>query len=74
MWGDRDPIIPLQHALDAHAAMPGSRLEVFPGIGHYPHCGDPERFVRVLRDFVRDTRPAAISSNRWRQSLVSESA
>jgi pimeloyl-ACP methyl ester carboxylesterase len=74
MWGDRDPIIPVQHALDAHAAMPGSRLELFPGIGHYPHCGDPERFVRVLRSFIDDTRPAAVSSSRWRESLVPKSA
>jgi pimeloyl-ACP methyl ester carboxylesterase len=74
MWGDRDPIIPVQHALDAHAAMPGSQLEVFPGIGHYPHCGDPERFVRVLRAFIDDTRPAAVSSSRWRESLVPKSA
>jgi pimeloyl-ACP methyl ester carboxylesterase len=74
MWGDRDPIIPVQHAHDAHAAMPGSRLELFPGIGHYPHCGDPERFVRVLRAFIDDTRPAAISSSRWRESLVPKSA
>jgi pimeloyl-ACP methyl ester carboxylesterase len=74
MWGDKDPIIPVQHALDAHAAMPGSRLEVFPGIGHYPHCGDPERFVRVLRDFIDETRPAAVSSSRWRESLVPKSA
>lgn len=70
LWGDRDPIIPPQHGLDAHAAMPASRLEVFPGVGHYPHCGDPARFVRVLRAFVHDTAAAAVSSNHWRDSLA----
>ncbi len=70
VWGDKDPIIPIKHGLDAHAAMPGSRLEVFPGVGHYPHCGDPARFVRVLRDFVHDTAPAQVHSNHWRESLA----
>ena len=29
VWGDRDPIIPVQHGYDAHAAVPASRLELF---------------------------------------------
>jgi pimeloyl-ACP methyl ester carboxylesterase len=70
VWGDRDPIIPLQHGLDAHAAIRGSQLEVFPGVGHFPHCEDPARFVRVLRAFVQDAPPAAVSKERWRELLV----
>ncbi len=69
MWGDRDPIIPVKHAVDAHAAMLGSRLELFEGVGHFPHCEDPERFVRVLREFVRATAPASLSTGRWRELL-----
>ena len=42
---DADPIIPVDHAAAAHAAIPGSRLEIFEGVGHYPHCEAPERFV-----------------------------
>jgi pimeloyl-ACP methyl ester carboxylesterase len=53
IWGDADPIIPVKHALDAHAAMPGSRLEIFEGAAHYPHCDDPERFARVLAEFMQ---------------------
>ena len=70
MWGDSDPIIPVKHAFEAHAAIPGSRLEIFPGVGHFPHCGDPARFARVLTSFVRDTAPATVSSDRWRELLV----
>ncbi len=55
VWGDADPIIPVQHGLDAHARIPGSRLAIFEGIGHYPHCEDPARFVRVVSEFIRDT-------------------
>jgi hypothetical protein len=41
--------------------MPGSRLEVFPGAGHFVHCDDPARFVRVLVDFLDSTRPASLT-------------
>lgn len=58
LWGDADPIIPVDHARAAHAAMPGSRLEIFEGVGHFPQREVPERFIEVLRDFV-DSTPAA---------------
>ena len=38
--------------------VPGSRLEVFEGAGHFPHCEQPARFVEVLVDFVATTDPA----------------
>ncbi len=58
VWGDRDPIIPLEHGIRAHEMIAGSRLEVFEGAGHFPHCEQPERFVEVLVDFLDlDTAP-----------------
>ena len=57
VWGDRDPIIPLEHAITTHEMVPGSRLEIFEGAGHFPHCEQPERFVEVLIDFVETTDP-----------------
>jgi len=61
VWGDADPIIPVDHAFAAHASIPGSRLEIFEGVGHYPHCEAPERFVEVLSDFIETTVPARIT-------------
>jgi pimeloyl-ACP methyl ester carboxylesterase len=58
VWGDRDGIIPVEHAYAAHEAIPGSRLEIIPGAGHFPHAEEPVRFAEVLRDFVRTTDPA----------------
>ena len=58
IWGERDPIIPAQHGRDAHALVPGSRLEIFPDVGHFPHLDDPWRFARVLTDFLETTEPA----------------
>ncbi len=63
VWGDADPIIPVEHAHAAHAAIPGSRLEIFEGVGHYPHCEAPERFVEVLTEFIESTVPAQIAAS-----------
>ncbi len=46
VWGDADPIIPVAHAHTAHAAMPASRLEILPGVGHFPHAEEPELLRR----------------------------
>ena len=57
MWGDRDGIIPVEHAALAHAAMPDSRLSIYEGAGHFPHHADPDRFVAEVVDFVATTEP-----------------
>lgn len=54
VWGTRDRLIPAWHATAAHEAMPGSRIELFEGAGHYPHLDEPERFAKLLADFVAD--------------------
>ena len=69
VWGARDPLIPVRHAITAHEAIPGSRLEVFEGVGHYPHCEAPARFVEVLLDFIASTEPAETSDRSWRDLL-----
>ena len=48
IWGEHDRIIPAAHGYAAHAAMPGSRLEVLPGIGHFPHVESPTAVVKSL--------------------------
>jgi pimeloyl-ACP methyl ester carboxylesterase len=58
MWGDRDPLIPVHHAEIAHRAMPGSRLEIFDDVGHFPQLQDPMLFATTLADFI-DTTEAA---------------
>jgi pimeloyl-ACP methyl ester carboxylesterase len=65
VWGDRDPIIPVEHARAAHQLVPGSRLEIFPGAGHFPHLDDPLRFVRLLVDFMDRSEPAQVDAGRW---------
>ena len=69
VWGDRDPMIPVEHGRSAHRAMPGSRLEIFPGAGHLPHRDQPWRFVRLLLDFVSSTEPARVDAAGWRRLI-----
>jgi pimeloyl-ACP methyl ester carboxylesterase len=69
VWGERDPIIPVAHGRAAHELVPGSRLEVFPDAGHFPHLDDPLRFVRLLTEFIETTEPAQIDPGRLGELL-----
>ncbi len=69
VWGTRDAVIPVEHARVAHAAMPGSRLRLFDGAGHFPHHHDPGRFVAELLDFLESTEAAAYDAEHWRELL-----
>jgi pimeloyl-ACP methyl ester carboxylesterase len=69
IWGDEDPIIPVEHARHAHEAMPGSRLEIIEGVGHFPHVEAPDRFVEVLLDFLATTEPSSAGLDGYRDLL-----
>ena len=69
LWGGRDRVLPVGHARRAHAAMPGSRLEIFPDAGHFPFHADPARFVGLLEDFCTSTQPSSWSAEQWRALL-----
>lgn len=58
IWGGDDSVIPVSHARMAHAAMPGSRLEIFERSGHFPFHDDPDRFVEIVERFIDGTEPA----------------
>lgn len=54
VWGSKDRMIPAWHAISAQRAVPGCKVELFEGAGHFPHLDDPDRFARVLREFMSD--------------------
>jgi pimeloyl-ACP methyl ester carboxylesterase len=58
IWGSRDSVIPVSHARLAHAAMPGSQLDIFEGAGHFPFHDDPDRFVEIVERFIDSSEPA----------------
>jgi pimeloyl-ACP methyl ester carboxylesterase len=70
VWGEKDRMIPVKHAHEAHANMPGSRLEIFPGAGHFPFNDDPERFAALLLDFLASTEPAVFDDDLVRQLML----
>jgi pimeloyl-ACP methyl ester carboxylesterase len=52
MWGGRDGLIPPDHAGRFARDIPGSRLELFPELGHVPHEEDPVRTAAAARTFL----------------------
>jgi pimeloyl-ACP methyl ester carboxylesterase len=73
MWGRGDRMIPVHHGEHAHQAIPGSRLEIFDGVGHLPQLEAPARFVAVLERFLEETEPAQWNTKRWRARLTAAS-
>lgn len=69
IWGARDPIIPAHHGQRASQSIPGSRLEIFDGVGHIPQLEAPGRFVAVLDRFLEETEPAQFDAGEWRALL-----
>lgn len=70
VWGDRDVIIPVDHAYAAHEAIPGSRLEIIAGAGHFPHVERPDEFLEILHDFLDTTEPADADVADLREMLL----
>jgi len=52
LWGGRDRLIPPEYATRFHRDIGGSRLVMFPGLGHVPQEEDPEATVAAVRDFL----------------------
>ncbi len=69
IWGERDSVIPVEHAYAAQELVRSSRLEVFPEAGHFPQLDEPQRFLDVLRDFMETTEPAKMVPEQWRRLL-----
>jgi pimeloyl-ACP methyl ester carboxylesterase len=63
IWQEGDEVIPVEHGRALAALIPGSRFELLKGIdypapeqqnyhNHWPHRLNPERFNRLVLDFV----------------------
>ena len=74
VWGDKDRFIPVAHGEHAAELIPGSRLEVFKGAGHFPMHDNPMRFARLVEDFVATAAPATYDRERIRDLVRSHAA
>lgn len=68
-WGERDRTIPPEHGRRAHGELPGSRLALLPGVGHFPHLEAPELLAAELRRFLLDTPPSRLEAADWPRLL-----
>jgi pimeloyl-ACP methyl ester carboxylesterase len=71
VWGTDDAVIPVRHAGNAAEMAPGATVEVIANAGHFPHKDHPQRFVKVVNDFIRMNPPASYHRGRWRALLKS---
>jgi len=69
VWGAEDQVIPAKHARNAADMAPSATVEVIPNAGHFPHKDHPQRFVKIVHDFIRSTEPAVYHRGRWRALL-----
>jgi pimeloyl-ACP methyl ester carboxylesterase len=74
LWGDRDSVTPASEQAALADAVTGSRLVVYPGIGHAVHWDDPERSAADLATFCAQFAvgaPLSAVMKRRRQSVQS---
>jgi pimeloyl-ACP methyl ester carboxylesterase len=69
IWGTDDAVIPVRHAGNAAEMAPGATVEVIANAGHFPHKDHPQRFVKIVNDFIRMNPPATYHRGRWRALL-----
>lgn len=57
LWGGHDGLIPLRYGEQFNRDIAGSRLVVFPELGHVPQEEDPTATVAAVRDFLAGLAP-----------------
>ena len=58
LWGEQDALFPREEQERLAAAIPDATLKVYPETGHAVHWERPERVVRDLEAFMKDTGSA----------------
>src|SRR5580765_8779355 len=53
IWGAQDRVLPLALGQAYQRGLPGARLETLDGCGHLPPFEQPERFARLVLDFLQ---------------------
>jgi len=53
VWGEDDPIVPLEDGKDFAAKIPGAKLVIVPKCGHAPSIERPEDFMAAVEPFLK---------------------
>lgn len=51
--GRHDYVTPLHFAEEIASGIPDSRLEIFEHSGHAPHSDEPQKFNRIILEFLK---------------------
>jgi pimeloyl-ACP methyl ester carboxylesterase len=57
VWGAQDTLVSVRHGLEMERLIPSAELVVFERTGHVAMLERPERFNRVMREFLAATQP-----------------
>jgi pimeloyl-ACP methyl ester carboxylesterase len=52
IWGEADPVSPIQNARWMMEDLEGVDLVTIPGVGHFPQEEAPEETARLIRDWL----------------------
>jgi pimeloyl-ACP methyl ester carboxylesterase len=52
IWGEHDPVIPIQYADDFVSSIQDCRFYMMDNSGHTPYVDDPKRFSQLVLDFL----------------------
>ncbi|MEK6250454.1 MAG: alpha/beta hydrolase [Actinomycetota bacterium] len=69
IWGDRDPIIPIEHGRRAHEEIPHSRMVEIPDARHWPQLDQPRLVCEELTEFISSTEPFEYDAELMRDQL-----
>lgn len=58
LWGDSDPVFPLELARLGLKEIPQGQLSIIVGASHMPQMDQPQEFVRVINEFIRKVGPS----------------
>jgi len=69
LWGEADPITPVEQGRDLAKLIPGAMLVELPDVGHIPAMEAPQRFDRELTQFLEAhvQRPSALVATNVRR-------
>ncbi len=54
VWGERDPVIPIKFADSFVSSIKDCRFYRMDNCGHTPYVDEPEKFTKLVTDFLRE--------------------
>jgi len=53
VWGEKDKLVPVEHAHVFNSEIKDSQLEIIPNIGHSPHLKSPVKLFNIISNFLK---------------------